>query len=181
PLSRVTLVRLGKAEHRLLWVVHHIISDGASLGVWLGELAELYRAALDRRPAALPELAVQPADLAVHERVALASGALEPQLAFWQRTLAGAPVLELPADHVRPAVPTPRGILRTRELPGLAAPVSTLARQERATPFMALLASFAAFLSRISDQEDLVLGTPASRRGRAELQPLIGFLVDTLA
>jgi amino acid adenylation domain-containing protein len=181
PLSRVTLVRLGATEHRLLWVVHHIVADGESLGVWFGELTELYQAALDGRPAALPVLAIQPADVAVHERAALASGALEPQLAFWQRALAGAPVLELPVDHLRPAVPTPRGLLRSRELPGLAATVSTLAREERATPFMALLASFAAFLARIADQEDLVVGTTVSHRGRAELQPLIGYLVDTVS
>jgi amino acid adenylation domain-containing protein len=181
PLSRITLVRLEDAEHRLLWVVHHIVADGGSLGVWFAELTELYRTAVESRPADLPALAIQPADAAVHEREALASGALEPQLAFWQRTLAGAPVLEMPADHLRPAVATARGVLRSRELPGLAAEVAALARRERATPFMALLASFAAFLSRIADQEDLVLGTPVSRRGRAELEPLIGFLVDTLA
>ncbi|HKH45252.1 MAG TPA: amino acid adenylation domain-containing protein, partial [Thermoanaerobaculia bacterium] len=181
PLSRVTLVRLAETEHRLLWVVHHIVADGGSLGVWFGELTELYGAAMEGRPAILPVLSIQPADVAVHEREMLASGALEPQLAFWQRTLAGAPVLELPADHLRPAVATSRGVLRSRDLPGLTAEVSALARRERATPFMALLASFAAFLSRISDQEDLVLGTPVSRRGRAELEPLIGFLVDTLA
>ena len=181
PLSHVTLVRLGETEHRLLWVVHHIVADGGSLGIWFGELTELYTAAMEGRPADLPVLTIQPADVAVHERSVLDSGALEPQLAFWQRTLAGAPVLELPGDHLRPAVTTSRGVLHTRELPGLAAGVSALARRERATPFMALLASFAAFLSRISDQEDLVVGTPVSRRGRAELEPLIGFLVDTLA
>jgi amino acid adenylation domain-containing protein len=150
--------------------------------VWLAELTVLYRAALEGRSAVLPELAIQPADVAAQERTALESGALEPQLAFWERRLIGAPVLELPADRSRPVAPTSRGVLRTLELPdGLGAAVTALARQERATPFMALLATFAAFLSRIADQEDLVLGTPVSRRGRAELEPLVGFLVDTVA
>jgi amino acid adenylation domain-containing protein len=185
PLSRVTLLRLSDAEHRLLWVVHHIVADGVSLGVWFSEMAELYRAALDGRPAALPALSIQPADVAVHERTLLASGALEPQLAYWEQALAGAPVLELSGDHPRPAVMSAgsgsRGVLRSRELPGLAVEVAALARRERATPFMALLASFAAFLSRISEQEDLVLGTPVGHRGRPELEPLIGFLVDIVA
>jgi amino acid adenylation domain-containing protein len=181
PLARITLVRLEETEHRVLWVAHHIICDGASLGLWFGELAALYQAALEERPATLPALPIQPADVAVHERAVLASGALESQLAYWQQALAGAPALELPTDHPRPAVPTPRGLIRSRELPGLVPGVSALARRERATPFMALLASFTAFLSRISDQEDLVLGTPVARRGRPELEPLIGFLVDTVA
>jgi amino acid adenylation domain-containing protein len=182
PLSRAVLIWLADTEHRLLWTTHHIVSDGASLGVWLEELTVLYRAAREGRHAVLPELVIQPADVAAQERAALESGALEPQLAFWERRLAGAPVLELPSDRSRPVTPTSRGVLRTLKLPdGLGAAVTTLARQERATPFMALLATFAAFLSRIADQEDLVLGTPVSRRGRAELEPLVGFLVDTVA
>ncbi|HJX27932.1 MAG TPA: amino acid adenylation domain-containing protein, partial [Thermoanaerobaculia bacterium] len=108
PLARAVLVRLAEAEHRLLWTTHHIVSDGASLGVWLDELTVIYQAALEGRPVVLPKLGIQPADVAARERAALESGALEPQLAFWEHRLTGAPILELPADRPRPATPTSR-------------------------------------------------------------------------
>ncbi|HEX3531246.1 MAG TPA: amino acid adenylation domain-containing protein [Thermoanaerobaculia bacterium] len=178
PLLRATLLRCGAADHHLLLVLHHIVSDGASLQILLPELAD----GLAGRSSPLSELAVQPADVAAWERSALTGEALAPGLAFWAGQLAGAPALELPADRPRPAAQTEHGGLRSRELPAdLAADLTALARRERVTPFMLFLAAFEILLARWSGQDDFVIGTPVAHRGRPELEPLIGLLVGSVA
>ncbi len=132
--------------------------------------------------APLPPLPVQLADVAVWERNLLDAGVMEPQLAWWESQLSGLPVLDLPADRMRPVAPTPRGGLRHLELAsGLAREVMALARRERATPFMALLAAFQTLLGSLAGQDDFAVGMPVSRRGRTELEPLIGLLLNTVA
>ncbi|MFP2930485.1 condensation domain-containing protein, partial [Pyxidicoccus sp. 3LG] len=118
PLLRTTLLRLAETEHVLLLTMHHIVSDGWSMGVLVREVAELYRAFQAGQPSPLPALAVQYADFAAWQRGWLKDGALEQQLAYWREQLAGAPqVLELPADHPSPPVQTSRGARVPVKLP----------------------------------------------------------------
>jgi amino acid adenylation domain-containing protein len=177
PLLRFALFHLAAGEHFLLAVFHHIVSDGWSMGVFLRETAELYRAAVEARSATLPPLALQYADFALWQRGWLTGEALAGQLDYWRPRLAGVPPLALPTDRPRPAVPAYRGARRPLDLPG---EVGALARREGATLFMTLFAAFAAVLGRWAGQESLAVGTPVANRTRAELEPLIGFFVNTL-
>ena len=183
-LFRATLLGVSPAgeEHVLLLAMHHIVSDGWSLGVLLRELGALYEAAREGRPSPLPELPVQGVDFAVWQRARLAGGTLERELAWWRERLAGAPtVLELPADRPRPQVQRFLGGHHPFALPApLAAEVRTWSRQSGATLFMTLLAAFQALLSRYTGQLDLLVGSPVAGRTHRELEGLIGFFVNTL-
>jgi amino acid adenylation domain-containing protein len=181
PLLRTTLLRLG-GEAVLLLNMHHIVSDGWSMGVLEREVTELYGAFSRGEPSPLPELPIQYADFAVWQRSWLSGGELERQLGFWRAHLAGAPaVLELPADHPRPAVPSYRGAQRSLRLSAeLSAGLKALGRRQGATLFMVLLGSFAALLSRLTSQEDVVVGSPIANRNRTEIEGLIGLFVNTL-
>ncbi|HEX6287737.1 MAG TPA: condensation domain-containing protein, partial [Herpetosiphonaceae bacterium] len=184
PLLRALLLRLDEQTHVLLLTMHHSISDGWSLGVFLREIAALYpaHAANTPAPALLPELSIQYADFAVWQRTELAA-VLESQLAYWRQHLAGAPTaLELPTDRPRPAVPTLRGAQHSAALPAaLAEALRTLSASEGTTLFMTLLAAFDVLLHRYTGQTDIVVGSPIANRNRAEIEPLIGFFVNTLA
>ncbi|HET6230447.1 MAG TPA: amino acid adenylation domain-containing protein, partial [Longimicrobiaceae bacterium] len=183
PLFRASLLRLGEREHVLLLAMHHVVSDGWSMGVFVRELTALYEAFGAGRPSPLPPLAVQYPDFAAWQREHLSGAALDEQLAYWRGALAGAPaLLELPTDRPRPATQTFPGAIYRFGLPAsLQAAVGDVARREGATPFMVLLAAFQALLARWSGQDDVVVGTPIAGRVRAELEPLIGFFVNTLA
>ncbi|NMO18674.1 non-ribosomal peptide synthase/polyketide synthase, partial [Pyxidicoccus fallax] len=183
PLLRAALLKSSEQEHVLLTNMHHIVSDGWSLGVIVNEFSALYAAFREGRPSPLPELAVQYPDFATWQRAWLETGALQRQLEWWRRQLEGAPqVLALPTDHPMPAVQTFRGANMPVRLPrALSNAVKALAQREGATPFMVLLAAFQTLLSRYSGQEDLVVGTPVAGRNRAETEGLIGFFVNTLA
>ncbi len=176
PPLRTTLLRLDDREHVLLVTVHHIAFDGWSVGIFLKELAALYG------QEALPELPVQYADFAVWQRRRAEGGALEPHLAWWRETLAGAPpLLALPLDRSRPPVQTFRGgSLRTALTPEAARSLRGLARRLEATPFMTLLAVWAALLVRYTGETDLVVGTAVAGRNRVELEPLIGLFAENL-
>jgi len=182
PPWRVVLAGVGESDHVLLVVMHHIVSDGWSMGVWFRELGALYAAALDGEPAGLAPLPVQYADYARWQRSWLEGGALEKQLAWWRGQLDGAPaVLALPTDRPRPAVQTHRGARHGFLLDAaVGARAHALARAEGATLFMVLLAGFDAVLARWTGSEDVVVGTPVAGRGRTELEGLIGFFVNTL-
>ncbi|HEV2735687.1 MAG TPA: condensation domain-containing protein, partial [Longimicrobiaceae bacterium] len=182
PLFRARLVRLAAEEHVLLIAVHHIVSDGWSMGVLFRELSALYAALSRGQPSPLAPLPVQPADFALWQRRWLAGGMLERQLAWWRERLAGAPpLLALPTDRPRPPVQRFRGALAYRWLPdALAAGARALARREGATSFMVFLAAFQALLARYSGQDDVSVGTQAAGRTRAETEGLIGFFVNTL-
>jgi amino acid adenylation domain-containing protein len=183
PLVRARIFRLAHDDHVLALVVHHIVFDGWSAGVFLRELAALYLAHARGEPPALPELPVQYPDYARSQREQLAGEALGRQLAYWQQQLAGAPaLLELPTDRPRPTIQSFQGAGESRVFSAeLIERIGTLARSEQATLFMALLASFAVLLSRYSRQTDLVIGSPVAGRSRPEFEGLIGFFANTLA
>ena len=182
PLLRVTLLRRSERSHVLLLMMHHIISDGWSMGVLVRELRALYLAFVAGRPSPLPELPIQYADYAASQRQWLQGEVLEAQLAYWKQELAGAPpALELPTDRPRPAMQTYRGATCPVHLPrALSDALVSLSRQQGATLFMTLLAAFQALLSRYTGQDDIVVGSPMAGRTRTETETLIGFFVNTL-
>ncbi|HEX2187551.1 MAG TPA: amino acid adenylation domain-containing protein, partial [Longimicrobiaceae bacterium] len=183
PLLRARLLRAGGAEHVLVLVMHHVVSDAWSMGVFFGELGEAYAARVAGREPVLPRLPVQYADFAVWQRAWLAGETLERQLGWWRDRLRGAPpVLELPTDRPRPPVQRFRGASHVFEVPvETAQGLRALARREGATPFMALLAAWQLLLARWSGQDDVVVGTPIAGRNREETERLVGFFVNTLA
>jgi len=182
PLFRARLVRTGDEEHLLLLDMHHIISDGWSYGVFFRELGVLYDAFLADRPSPLPDLPIQLSDFAAWQREWLQGPVQQEQLAYWRERLAGVPpALELPLDRLRPAVQTHRGELARLDLPAdLAARLRELARREGTSPFMTLLAVFQLLLSRLSGQDDVVVGSPSAGRSRMEMEGLIGLFLNTL-
>ena len=182
PMLRATLVRESAGSHVLVLLMHHIASDGWSLGILLQELADGYAAARTGSAAAPPPLPIQYADYAVWQREWLDGGVGERQLAYWKERLAGdLPVLALPADRPRPARQTFAGAPVRRVMPAaLAERLEALSRETGATLFMALLAGFQALLARLSGQEEVLVGTPVAGRSRVETENLIGFFVNTL-
>ncbi len=182
PLLRATLLRLAPAEHALLLGMHHIVSDGWSLGVMVREITALYGATLAGAPSPLPGLGIQYADFAVWQREWLQGERLERQLAYWRERLAGAPpALGLPADRPPTAGGTRAGArLQATFDRGLTREVGLLAQRSEATPFMVLLAALHALLARITGGGDVTVGSPIAGRNRAEVEPLIGFFVNTL-
>jgi amino acid adenylation domain-containing protein len=182
PLLRASVLRLSEQEHVLLCTMHHIISDGWSMGVLIRELTTLYEAFAQGESSPLPELGIQYADYAHWQREWLQGEVLEKQLSYWKQQLDGAPaVLELPTDYPRPAVQTFRGAHQSLTLPAeLTTGLKALTQREGVTLFMTLLAAFQTLLWRYSGQEDIVVSTGIANRNRAETEPLIGFFVNTL-
>ncbi len=183
PLVRVVLVALAPEEHLALLTLHHIVSDGWSMGVLVRELTALYPTFAAGRASPLLELPIQYADFAVWQRGWLAGEALEVRLAHWRHRLAGAPaLLELPTDRPRPAVQGFQGGRLAVALPAeRLAELGRLSRRQGVTLFMTLLAAFDVLLHRFSGVEDVVVGSPIANRNRVETEPLIGFFVNTLA
>ncbi|HEU0078664.1 MAG TPA: amino acid adenylation domain-containing protein, partial [Longimicrobiaceae bacterium] len=182
PLLRSTLLRAGDEEWAVLFTLHHVVSDGWSMGVLVREVSALYEAFLQGRPSPLPEPALQYADFAVWQRGWLRGETLDAQLAFWRERLAGAPqLLELPVDRPRPLVASDRAGQRAFALSAEASQaLRALSHREGATPFMTMLAVYAALLARWSGQDDVSVGTPLAGRNHLELEGLIGFFVNTL-
>ena len=182
PLLRATLLRLDIEEHLLLFTIHHAISDGWSMNVLAREMSALYEAFSTGRPSPLAELSIQYADFAYWQREWLSGKALEPQLAYWKKQLAGElPILELPADRPRTAVQSFCGATYFRNFSAeLVQEIKAIGKQEDATLFITLVAAFAAMLHRYSDQNDILIGSPVAGRDRLEIEPLIGFFVNTL-
>ncbi|WP_147444808.1 non-ribosomal peptide synthetase [Corallococcus sp. CA053C] len=182
PLLRTVLYRLDALEHILLLKLHHIITDGWSMGVLVHELSALYPALAEGKPSQLPPLPMQYADYAVWQREALKGEVLDAHLGWWRERLDPDAVLELPTDRPRPAVPSGRGARLTEVLPApLIESLKALARAEGATLFGVLLAGFQVLLSRYTGQQDVVVGTSIAGRGRAELEGLIGLFTNYLA
>ena len=182
PLLRAGLLRLNDEEHIVLFTMHHIISDGWSMGVLVHEVSTLYTAFSEENESPLPELHLQYADFAVWQREWFQGEVLETQLAYWKQQLAGAPpVLELPTDRPRPAVQTFRGALQPLMLDKtLTSAIKELARSEDLTLFMVLLAGFQSLLHHYSGSEDIVIGTDIANRNRSETEKMIGFFVNQL-
>jgi condensation domain-containing protein len=183
PLIRGRLLRVADDEHVLLITMHHIVSDGWSMGVFAQELSTLYDAFRSGRDDPLPALPTQYADYAAWQRRWIDGQLLERQAGYWERALAGAPeLLELPTDRARPQQQDFAGDSVPLELDAeLTAALKTLSRRHGTTLFMTLLAGWAVVLSRLSGQTDVVVGTPMANRGRLEIEELIGFFVNTLA
>ncbi|WP_240360579.1 non-ribosomal peptide synthetase [Pyxidicoccus caerfyrddinensis] len=183
PLFRASLARLEPDKHVLLLTMHHIVSDGWSMGVLIRELAALYLAAASGKALRLAPLPVQYADYTVWQRDWLRGEVLDAWLGFWKQQLGGAPhALELPTDRPRPAVQTFHGAGHAFTLsPELSRQLEALGQEHNATLFMVLLAAWQTLLHRYSGQDDIVVGSPIAGRNRAETEGLIGFFVNTLA
>jgi amino acid adenylation domain-containing protein len=182
PLVGAALIRLAEDEYHFWFLMHHIVSDGWSIGVFLDELGTAYEAfAAGRRPE-LPKLPIQYSDFAVWQRAWLQGETLDRQMNYWKERLGrNAPTLELPTDRPRPPVQSYRGASLTHLIDlELTARLKTLARRENVTPYMFLLAVFKTLLGRYTRQDDIVVATPVANRNRTELEPLIGFFVNTL-
>jgi len=182
PLLRAVLIRLGSQDHVLLLTMHHIISDGWSLGILLRELGILYAAFANGQASPLAPLPIQYADFALWQREWLQGADLNTQLSYWTRQLAGAPqIIELPTDKPRPSVQTFSGARERLSLPAaLASELKAFSRREGGTLFMTLLAAFNVLLHRYTGQEDILVGSPIASRPRTEVEGLIGFFLNNL-
>jgi amino acid adenylation domain-containing protein/FkbH-like protein len=183
PLLRATLLKLDLHDHVLLLTLHHIVGDGWSGSLLATELVTLYEAFSQGRTSPLPELTVQYVDFAVWQRGWLQGEVLDAQVSYWSKQLGGAPsVLELPTDRPRPAVQRHHGAIYARVFPlEFLNKLKMLSQAEGVTLFMTLLAGFQLMLARYSGQEDIVVGSPVAGRDYTEIEPLIGFFVNTLA
>ncbi|MCP4657361.1 MAG: AMP-binding protein, partial [bacterium] len=182
PLWRARLLRLEPRRHVLVANMHHIISDGWSIGVLFRELATLVEAWATGVAPRLPELPIQYADFAIWQRQRLRGERLESQLRYWRRQLDGAAaLLELPLDRPRPAFQTHRGASLERRLPAsLSGALRALSRRHDASLFMTLVAAFKLLLHRYAGAEDILVGAPIAGRGQVGIEPLIGFFLNTL-
>ncbi|WP_410641563.1 amino acid adenylation domain-containing protein [Amycolatopsis sp. lyj-346] len=181
PVFRAVLVELAPDEHVLAWAAHHIVVDGWSMGVLRRELGELHRARTEGRPPDLPPLPVRYRDFAAWDRRRLDPARAGELAAFWRAELRDVPVLELPADRVRPAALSRRGGAVEAELTaGRAAALRGIAADHGVTVFLVALAAFQVLLARYSGQRDFAVGVPVAGRGRPELDGLVGFFVNTV-
>lgn len=182
PLLRVALAKLAANDHLLVLTMHHIVSDGWSVGIAVRELIAGYNSVLTQSTLALPPLSLQYADFALWQREYLGGSALEPQLEFWRNQLKDAPVLiNLPTDRPRASVRSFRGARQSIHLnKEINAALKLIARHERATLFMTLLTTFQLTLAGITGDEDIVVGSPIAGRTHPEIENLIGYFVNTL-
>ena len=182
PLIRGRLIRLSEDEHVLLITMHHIAFDGWSVALLIKELSVLYAAFLRGQDNPLPKLDIQYADYSVWQRRWNEGDLLKQQAGYWKTALAGAPtVLDVPADHPRPALQDYTGDFEKLELDEqLTTGLKEFSRRHRVTLFMTLMAAWAALLARLSGQQDVLIGTPVANRGQKEIGDLIGFFVNTL-
>ncbi|MCP6760177.1 MAG: amino acid adenylation domain-containing protein [Fischerella sp. CENA71] len=183
PLLRVKLLQLAEQSHLLLLVIHHIVCDGWSMDIFRRELFALYTAFCNGESSPLPELPLQYADFAHWQRQWLQGEVLQTQLNYWQKQLADVPpLLELPTDKPRPSVQSFKGQSEFLELNAdLTQKLKRLSQESGTTLFMTMIAVFALLLSRYSGQEDIVVGSAIANRNRREIEPLIGFFVNSLA
>jgi amino acid adenylation domain-containing protein len=182
PLIRAALIPAGPDRHLFGLVMHHIISDGASMQILISELSAMYRAETSGAPAPLPPLWMEYGDYAVWQQDRLRGEELDRQLSYWLGQLRGAPaVLPLPADRPRPARQSARGADASVTI-GAAATrrLAAVAQDANATMFMLFLASFAATLSRYARQTDIVIGTQVAGRTHTELDPILGIFTNTV-
>jgi amino acid adenylation domain-containing protein len=185
PLLRLQLLQLAPDEHVILITMHHIISDGWSVGVLIQETAALYTAFANGAASPLLPLSIQYADYAAWQQAWLQDETVEDgvaaQLDYWRQQLANPPILELPTDRLRPAVQTANGANEWFNLPPeLYKKLETLGQEIGATLFMTLTAVLQTLLHRYTGQEDICIGAPIANRNRSETENLIGFLLNTL-
>jgi amino acid adenylation domain-containing protein/non-ribosomal peptide synthase protein (TIGR01720 family) len=183
PLLRINLFRLKPDAHILVLVMHHIIADGWSMSVLIREVSALYAAFQNNEESPLAALGVQYADFAEWQRRRVESDGYQSQLSYWKQQLAGSPsVIELPTDRPRPPTQSFHGSSQSFTLNAeLKARLEALSHESGASLFMVLIAALAALLSRYANQQDIVIGSPVTNRPLTELEPLIGFFVNTVA
>ena len=174
PLIRCRLIILGPEDHVLLVTMHHIVADGWSLPVWAREFSEIYRARVDGRNPSLPPLPIQYVDYAVWQQNRFADESMHEQIEYWEGQLSGAPsVLEIPTDRRRPNRQSFVGSRVGVEIDEqLTEALVDLSRRHGTTLFMTLFGAWATLLSRLSGQEDVVVGTVTANRMCDEVQPL---------
>jgi hypothetical protein len=181
PLWRVKLFRVDDQDHVLLIVMHHIISDGWSMGVMLGEVSLLYSAFISGSPSPLPELSVQYADFSEWERALLRGTTLEKHLAYWKTQLAGTKALNLPYDRPKQSPPPGKGASYSLHLDrGLAEELRSLSQRENVTLYMTLLAAYQTLLYRYTGQRDIAVGCNIARRTQPEVEGVIGYFANNL-
>jgi amino acid adenylation domain-containing protein/thioester reductase-like protein len=181
-LFQSTLYQLNQNSYILLLNMHHIISDGWSIGILLQELSTLYGAYLAGNKSPLPDLQIQYADYAIWQKEKFTSEIREKQLNYWKQQLADIPpLLELPTDKPRPPIQSFRGGIWEFSInSNLSQKIRTLTQQSDATLFMTMLAAFVILLYRCSGQDDILIGSPMAGRNRQEIQSLIGYFVNTV-
>ncbi|BAZ70866.1 amino acid adenylation domain protein (plasmid) [Fischerella sp. NIES-4106] len=179
---RAILLRVSEEDHVFLLIMHHIVSDGWSVGVFMRELTMLYAAFSTGQSLHLPELPIQYADFAIWQRDKLQGELLETQLNYWKQQLGGdLPILRLPTDRPRPLVATFRGSKQYFTFSKtLTKALHQLSQEAEVTLFMTLLAAFSTLLYRYTEQEDILIGSSIANRNQAELEGLLGFFVNTL-
>ncbi|GGP09341.1 hypothetical protein GCM10012278_44650 [Nonomuraea glycinis] len=179
PPLRISLLTLGPGHHVLCFVLHHIIADGASFSVLFDDLFALYQAEVAGGEPRLPPLPVQYGDIALWQRERDNGEAAEESLAYWRRRLAEPPLLVLPTD--KPGGQRPEGAFHTFRIePEVVTRLERLAQEHGASLFMVLVAAYQVLLARHTGQSDILVGTPWATRDRVELEPVIGYLTDTL-
>ena len=186
-LIKVTLLQLDQQEYFLIINLHHIVSDGWSIGVLIREIEALYTAFVKNKPSPLPELPIQYTDFAYWQRQWLEQvgqngySPLQIQLAYWRQQLDGISALNLPLDRSLTAVQTYRGGRERLQISrNLSQQLEALSQQEGVTLFMTLLAAFKTLLYHYTHQEDITVGSPIANRNRSEIEGLIGFFVNSL-
>ncbi|MHC5853958.1 amino acid adenylation domain-containing protein [Nostoc sp.] len=180
-LLQVKLLWLDETEYILLLTMHHIVSDGWSIGVLIQEIAALYTAFASNQPSPLAKLTIQYADFAYWQRQWLQGEVLEKQLSYWQKQLDSISMLNLPTDRPRLAAQSYQGARQPLQLSkNLSKALLALGQQEGVTLFITLLTAFKVLLSRYTQQEDIAIGSPIANRNRSEIEGLIGFFVNSL-
>ncbi len=182
PLFRIRVVKLAETDHLVLFNLHHIITDGWSMGILIREMATIYNALIEGKTPELPPLPVQYADFALWQQNWLKDDVLQKQITFWKNYIGeNPPVLDLPTDHPRPAVQTFNGQSLRYDLPTeLSQKIVQFSQKQGVTLFMTLLAAFQALLYRYTGQTKILVGSPVANRNRSEIEALIGFFVNTL-
>jgi amino acid adenylation domain-containing protein len=181
PLLRAKLLKISEDKHGLLLVIHHIVTDGWSMNIFMSELVALYEAFSTGGPSPLQELSLQYRDFATWQRESITGERLEKQIAYWKDQLSGdLPVLELPTDRPRPSHMTYSGADEWFDVTqSLTEKLNELSHREGATLFMTLLAAWLTLLHRYTGQRDILLGTAIAGRNRREIENLIGFFINT--
>jgi len=181
PLLRVSILRINEEDNVVLLTMHHIVSDGWSMGILANEITTLYRAFYLKQPSPLPELEIQYADFSFWQQEYLQGDVLKEQLDYWKKQLNNPPILELQTDKLRPKIWTNEGASFTVIIPGeLLNGIKQIGYREGATLFMTLMAAFKILLARYSGQDDITVGTPIANRTLKETEPLIGIFINTL-
>jgi amino acid adenylation domain-containing protein len=182
-MLRPTLIRLNDREHILLLVMHHIASDGWSVGILFREFASFYAGFAAGNPVLMTKLPIQYVDFADWQRQWLTGDVLASQLEYWRQHLADAPrFLTLTTDRPRPSIQTFQGGTKYFQIDReLTQAIRAICQQSGATLFMVLFAAFATLLSRYSGQDDVVIGSPIANRQRSEVESIVGCFINTLA